>query len=99
MSAPHVISPRCLIPASVCPAGSELVPQPIPKAINDAINSASPRVTRPGYHSGMDLGRMLDKCVRDQWSIDDLDWSIPPPALPRDKEAVSYTHLRAHETD
>ncbi|MBA2538699.1 MAG: diiron oxygenase [Deltaproteobacteria bacterium] len=34
----------------------------------------------------MDLGRMLDKCVRDQWSIDDLDWSIPPPTLPRDKE-------------
>lgn len=29
---------------------------------------------------------MLDKCRRDQWSIDDLDWSIPPPALPRDKE-------------
>lgn len=29
---------------------------------------------------------MLDKCIRDQWSIDDLDWSIPPPALPRDKE-------------
>ncbi|MBX3155893.1 MAG: diiron oxygenase [Deltaproteobacteria bacterium] len=34
----------------------------------------------------MDLGRMLDKCIRDQWSIDDLDWSLPPPALPRDKE-------------
>jgi len=34
----------------------------------------------------MDLARMLDKCVRDQWSIDDLDWSLPPPALPRDKE-------------
>jgi hypothetical protein len=34
----------------------------------------------------MDLGRMLDKCVRDQWSIDDLDWDVPPPALPRDKE-------------
>jgi hypothetical protein len=34
----------------------------------------------------MDLGRMLDKCVRDQWTIDDLDWSIAPPALPRDKE-------------
>ncbi len=31
---------------------------------------------------------MLDKCVRDQWSIDDLDWSVPPPALPRDKEAA-----------
>lgn len=29
---------------------------------------------------------MLDKCIRDQWSIDDLDWSLPPPALPRDKE-------------
>ncbi len=29
---------------------------------------------------------MLEKCVRDQWSIDDLDWSIPPPSLPRDKE-------------
>jgi hypothetical protein len=34
----------------------------------------------------MDLSRMLDKCVRDQWSIDDLDWSIPPPRMPRDKE-------------
>ncbi len=29
---------------------------------------------------------MLDKCVRDQWSIDDLDWSVKPPSLPRDKE-------------
>ena len=29
---------------------------------------------------------MLEKCVRDQWSVDDLDWDIPPPALPRDKE-------------
>ncbi|HUS32108.1 MAG TPA: hypothetical protein VMZ53_26595 [Kofleriaceae bacterium] len=34
----------------------------------------------------MDLARMLDKCVRDQWSIDDLDWSVKPPDLPRDKE-------------
>jgi hypothetical protein len=34
----------------------------------------------------MDLARMLDKCVRDQWAIDDLDWTLPPPALPRDKE-------------
>src|SRR5450755_1125243 len=34
----------------------------------------------------MDLGRMLEKCVRDQWRIDDLDWSIAPPRLPRDKE-------------
>ena len=29
---------------------------------------------------------MLEKCVRDQWRIDDLDWSVPPPVLPRDKE-------------
>jgi hypothetical protein len=34
----------------------------------------------------MDLARMLDKCVRDQWTIDDLDWSIPPPRMPRDQE-------------
>ena len=29
---------------------------------------------------------MLDKCVRDQWSINDIDWSVPPAALPREKE-------------
>ncbi|MBA3451606.1 MAG: diiron oxygenase [Deltaproteobacteria bacterium] len=34
----------------------------------------------------MDLGRMLAKCVREQWSIDDLDWSVGPPCLPREKE-------------
>jgi hypothetical protein len=34
----------------------------------------------------MDLTRMLEKCVRDQWSIDDLDWTVAPPALPREKE-------------
>ena len=34
----------------------------------------------------MDLARMLDKCVRDQWSVDDLDWNRPPPRLPREKE-------------
>ena len=31
---------------------------------------------------------MLDKCVRDQWSITDLDWSVPPPAMTRDKEEM-----------
>ena len=31
---------------------------------------------------------MLDKCVRDQWSINDLDWTIPPPAMTRDKEEM-----------
>jgi hypothetical protein len=34
----------------------------------------------------MDLGRMLEKCIRDQWSIGDLDWSIAPPQMTRDKE-------------
>jgi len=29
---------------------------------------------------------MLERCRRDQWQADDLDWSVPPPALPRDKE-------------
>ena len=29
---------------------------------------------------------MLHKCRRDQWHIDDLDWELTPPALPRDKE-------------
>jgi len=29
---------------------------------------------------------MLDKCVRDQWHADDLDWTLAPPKLPRDKE-------------
>lgn len=31
---------------------------------------------------------MLDKCVRDQWSIDDLDWTLPPPPMTRDKEEM-----------
>jgi hypothetical protein len=34
----------------------------------------------------MELQRMLEKCVRDQWSISDIDWNVPPPALPREKE-------------
>ena len=29
---------------------------------------------------------MLDKCTAGQWRADDLDWSAPPPALPRAKE-------------
>src|SRR3954466_12530134 len=40
------------------------------------------------YHWPMDLGRMLDKCVRDQWSIDDLAWTVPPPQMTRDKEEM-----------
>lgn len=29
---------------------------------------------------------MLERCIRDQWRVDDLDWSAPPPILPRAKE-------------
>ena len=29
---------------------------------------------------------MLHKCTRDQWLVDDLDWDLPPPDLPREKE-------------
>ena len=29
---------------------------------------------------------MLDKCIRDQWSLDDLDWSKPRREMARDKE-------------
>ncbi len=37
---------------------------------------------------------MLEKCVRDQWSIDDLDWSLPPPQLPRDKEEAVVQYFK-----
>jgi radical SAM superfamily enzyme YgiQ (UPF0313 family) len=34
----------------------------------------------PAYHRAMDLARMLDKChAATSGTIDDLDWSIPPP--------------------
>ena len=29
---------------------------------------------------------MLDKCRRDQWSVDDLDWGLTPPRLAPDRE-------------
>lgn len=40
----------------------------------------------------MDLQRMLDKCRRDQWSIDDIDWSpAPPPMAPeRERRVCQY---------
>ncbi|HHH11406.1 MAG TPA: hypothetical protein ENK23_04960 [Sorangium sp.] len=34
----------------------------------------------------MDLQRLLHKCHRDQWHIDDLDWSAPARAMPAAKE-------------
>lgn len=34
----------------------------------------------------MDLDRMLSLCERNQWHIDDLDWSVKPKELPREAE-------------
>jgi hypothetical protein len=34
----------------------------------------------------MDLDRMLSKCQTDQWEVSDLDWSRPPPSMPRERE-------------
>jgi hypothetical protein len=34
----------------------------------------------------MDLGRMLEKCKRDQWSVKDFDWSRKPREMKRDDE-------------
>ena len=34
----------------------------------------------------MDLDRMLHKCQTQQWSVEDLDWTLPPPALSRSSE-------------
>jgi hypothetical protein len=36
----------------------------------------------------MDLERMLEKCVRGQWSIDDLDWSLVPRAMNEAEETA-----------
>ena len=45
----------------------------------------------------MNLERMLDKCLRGQWSIDRIDWSRPPRAMTRDEEmaVVQYFHNMA----
>lgn len=34
----------------------------------------------------LDLDRMLENCLRDQWSVGDLDWSRKPRELSRDNE-------------
>src|SRR5262245_40581490 len=34
----------------------------------------------------MDLERRLEKCTREQWSPAQLDWSVPPPSMDREKE-------------
>lgn len=34
----------------------------------------------------MDVDRMLEKCRRDQWRVEDLDWSVKPKALSRSDE-------------
>ncbi len=35
---------------------------------------------------GLDLQRMRDKCRRDQWNIDDLDWTVKPREMSREDE-------------
>lgn len=34
----------------------------------------------------MNLDRMLDKCRREQWSLNDLDWDVASPTLSRERE-------------
>ncbi|MFW6052109.1 MAG: hypothetical protein ACODAU_13105 [Myxococcota bacterium] len=34
----------------------------------------------------MDLDRMLELCRRNQWHVDDLDWSAAPRPMPREQE-------------
>jgi hypothetical protein len=36
----------------------------------------------------MDLERMLDKCRRGQWSVDQLDWSVPPRPMAPGEEMI-----------
>ena len=79
-----MISPRAWMSARVWPASA----WPCTARTTRIGASAARSTTRAvcSKMSTMDLGRMLDKCIRDQWSIDDLDWTVPPPQLPRDKE-------------
>ena len=39
-----------------------------------------------GHHEDVDVQRMLERCRRDQWSADDLDWSQTPRAMKREDE-------------
>ena len=41
----------------------------------------------------MDLQRMLEKCQRGQWSIDDLDWSGAPRPMARQQEMAIVQHF------
>lgn len=41
----------------------------------------------------MDLGRMLERCRRDQWSPEDIDWTPPPRALSAIEEAAFVQHF------
>lgn len=36
----------------------------------------------------MNLERMLEKCLRDQWSIEELDWSLVPRAMTESEETA-----------
>ena len=37
---------------------------------------------------GVDLQKMLERCERGQWSVDDFDWSTRPIALDREQETA-----------
>jgi len=42
-----------------------------------------------GAEVTMDVDRMLEKCKRDQWKPEDLDWSVPPRSMSAaDEEAI-----------
>ena len=36
----------------------------------------------------MDTQRMLEKCQKQQWKIDDLDWSVKPRPMGYDEEVA-----------
>ena len=41
-----------------------------------------------GVRWGMDLGKMLEKCRREQWQVAELDWSLPPREMPPEQETA-----------
>lgn len=50
---------------------------------------------------GLDLDRMLDKCRRDQWRVDDLDWDVEPRPMSREDEIAIvqyFTDMAGIET-
>ena len=42
----------------------------------------------------MDIERMLEKCVNQQWKIDDLDWTVKPRPMERDEEIAVVQYFK-----